>query len=409
MRKILVLWLLMNITTICCKCLSIDEFFKTSLNDPSYLVQKDITTLNESIGNGFWGLQSAEIRYSVEDFTFNEYQYGIRFLPKGFGETRANKNYLNAFKELKEYEKEQFLSETLKLRAIMIFEYFETKKLTQLNQNLIDLYRDIFTVMKKRYYLDADFNINRIISTENKISSLQLREIQLSEKLSRIKYNIKIISQIDTDDIFTNEKLIDIKEIEKNIDSDTSKHVDNFSLLAIKQNLILQKAEYKLDLAKSRNFIKFIDVDYKSSYDTKTSFSIGVGIKIPFIENNKLSFLQQQEKILKTNAEFQSKQKYLQEEKIVIKTTIKNLILEYYILKERKDKVWADKSYKKHFDIDEGEPEILLNLRESAFITEIELIKISFLIRSKYIEYMDIIGRITQDEVASLVLGGKIK
>ncbi len=385
---------------------SISAFLKTAGKDYSLENHDELLRYYKDAGSGTPWIEKAEIRTSTDEFDIEREKYALRFYPRGFGETNAAEKYLQSAERTGKIERTKLLAKALKKRANIILDYFETKEMIRINTEHIAVYRDIITVIKKRNSADVDFDVNALIEAENKLSDLQMTEVQLGERLERVFFRIKkIIGETNLSLFFENEKLIPIEKIEAKLSSIDLKNSVNLDLQVGEENIRLAEERYELEKAKARNYLSFLEIGYdsKDRDENKKAISLEVAFKLPFIESDQLDLNQRKARVLMEKLSFVTEKETLSEEQFALQSTLRKLIGEYKILIERKTSGSAELSFKKYLTIQGINPATLLAIKENMLKSDSKLIEITFLIRNRFLDLMDLSGNINMESVAGFI------
>ena len=371
--------------------LSADEDFK--LKNHSELVDY----YNNSSGSTPF-FDKIEFRAELEDFDKFDQQYSLRFYPKGWGETKSGNKVARIMKEENEIEHEEYFNNALEERYELLLDYLETTALIDHYKKLQEVYTDRITVLNKLAQTAEEFDIVSIISAEDKLIDLQLDVVELEDKLTNLTHKIRVIAGKDMEIAFDENSIVSVEQIKKQLpQTDSITEIDNISIRNRKMKIELAKSEYDLEVAKTRDYISYFKLDYKTEdyKEPNKSFAIGLGFKLPFINPDMEDINEKKAKHIEEKLKLEYAVRENMEDVISITRSMNRLFAKHDILVQRKESGNAATSFKKYMEMDGINPVTLLTLNESMLEGDIRLIKIRTSLRFKYIKLLNVLGKLT--------------
>lgn len=353
-----------------------------------------------------------EFRAELEDFDRFDQQYSLRFYPKGWGETKSSRNIASLMKEENKMEHEEYYNNALGQRYELILSYVETSALIEHYKKLQTVYNDRITVLNKLAETAEEFDVVEIISAEDKLIDLQLDLVKLEDILTNLTHKIGVIAGKDIEVAFDEKSIIDIRQIKKQLPQVKKvSGIENISIRNRKLKIELAKSKYELEVAKTRDYISFFKLDYKTQdyKEPNKSFSIGIGLKLPFINPEKDEINERKARHIEEKLKLEDTLRRNQETVISITRSMNRMFAQYDILSQRKESGNAATSFKKYMEMDGINPITLLKLKESMLEGDIRLIKIKTNIRMKYIRLLNELGELSEKPIKNHLSPGREK
>ncbi|MGR3220494.1 MAG: hypothetical protein ACUZ8H_11875, partial [Candidatus Anammoxibacter sp.] len=339
-----------------------------------------------------------EFRTQTNEFELNKQRYSVRLYPKGFGATKAGKQVYNATMESGKVEHVMLLHRALKKRYLLVIGLLHAVKILKLNKELIVVHEDRVTVLEKSRN-NINFDINDLVVAEDDYTNLQLELIGLESSMSGIMDSIRIYMPTEGPVEFNTVNLADIELIEKN----TRKPVftidpDNIYLKGGNLRLKLAKDRYALEKAENRKYINFLEVSFDNdeSRDAAKAYSLQLAINLPFVNSRRLDINRRKLKFLTAKGRYEELKISLTENLRILSGDMERLFKQYRVLIKRKETGSAESSLKRYIQLEGGDPLVLLVMRESILKNDIQLETIWYEIYTKYIELLDIVGKLSE-------------
>ncbi len=409
--KNFVLLILLFISSLSSQKLTIAKFISTINQDFKIKNQYELIDYYEKSSMSTPFIDKIEFRTELEDFDKYEQKYSLRISPKGFGETasRAKVTQMTKVENIIEYE--EYYNLALKERYSLILDYVETQNLINHYQELRKIYKDRITVFKKVIETSEECDMVMLITAEDKLFNLELELVKLENIFTGLSSKIHSLAEGEID--FRN--LISINKIKQELK--LLKKMPSFDNIKVKNKKLkaeLAKSKYELELAKARDYLSFLELgyntkDYNKSHQYKKAFSIGLGIKLPFINPDRDRINERKARYLEEKLKLESSLRENKEKILSSTRSLERYLKQYEILLKRKQSGNAVTSFKKYQEVDGANPITLLKLKESVLDNEILLVKIKKNIRSKYIEILDELGKLTQKPLQNYLLAKEEK
>ncbi|MGD9210943.1 MAG: hypothetical protein PVI90_09200 [Desulfobacteraceae bacterium] len=326
--------------------------------------------------------------------------YQLRIFPKAWGETRYSRRLLDTLVKGDTLDQTYYLGNALKERYHLVLEYIQSTDLLKTYKTLEIVYSDLINVLQQQSATNVVNDIVSFIDAEDKLTKLQLKIIDHENRLTGVEAAINKIAGNKTSINFKNEDIIKISKIAAVIDKIDPKIEDsNVYLERSKFKSTLTESELELEQAKSHDYISFFQVSYdvdedKEDWDRRTSFE--VGFKLPFINVNNEEIWQKRKALKK------EKSQYEQEKAKNLKTTFQllreqeKLLAQFELLKRKHKDGKAADALNKQLAMEGADPVDLLKLKESILENDIRITELNFLIRTNFIELLDLTGRLTR-------------
>lgn len=258
--------------------------FLSSINE-SNLVYIDSTTTAQLNDKNYSIpiIKSAQFRLETRRFVETFQEYSLRIKPNSIrAMSNQNNIYRSKIEEIR-LSNQIKINEELKSRYLILIDY-------AFNQKIFDSYlirqqqlKDKLELLKYKVY-DENFDIKDLIESEEDLLATNLKLIQLQktnkDQLSYVKKTLDLEESsidINFENLIHPEQVINFK-----IPDSISYEYLFVSLQKLKMNTI--KNEMKLSVAKSKQFLDFVQAKYigKSDNVFEDNLSLGLGINLPF-------------------------------------------------------------------------------------------------------------------------------
>ena len=382
--------------------LTIEEFLLSADEDFKLKNHSELVDYYDNSSTSTPLLDKIEFRAELEDFNKFDQQYSLRFYPKGWGVTKNGNKVARIMKEDNKIEHEEYFNNALEERYQLLLNYLETTALIDHYKKLQVIYKDRITVLNKLAQTAEEFDIVTIISAEDKLIDLQLDIVELEDNLTSLTHKIGVIAGKNVEIAFDESSIVSVEQIKKQLPlTDSITEIDNISIRNRKLKIELAKSEYDLEVAKTRDYISYFKLDYKTEdyKEPNKSFSIGLGFKLPFINPDRDDINEKKAKHIEEKLKLEYAVRENMEDVISITRSMNRLFAKHDILLQRKESGNAATSFKKYMEMDGINPITLLKLKESMLEGDIRLIKIRTNIRLKYIKLLNVLGKLTEKPI----------
>lgn len=233
-------------------------------------------------------LKNVQFRTESRDLRLKRQEYALRIKPNSlWARSNQKKIYQNRIEELEIQNKIGF-NQALKDRYLRVLKY-------TFNTNLISLYQekrlqleDKLRILGQSIY-DSNFDVKDLIETEEELLSTQLKLSSLEEIKLNQQFFLKEEGDFKNGNIeFNLEDLIGTKQI-----CESSVHeiqgVETLGVTFQKLKLTTLENEMKFDAANTKQVFDYVQAKYggKNSFLFDESFSISIGINLPFFGNTR--------------------------------------------------------------------------------------------------------------------------
>ena len=250
------------------KLVYIDSATTAQLNDKNYSIPI---------------IKSAQFRLETRRFVETFQEYSLRVKPNSI-RAMSNQNDLYRSKiEVVRLSNQIKINEELKNRYLILIEFVFTKKIIDSYLIRQQQLKDKLELLKHKVY-DENFDIKDLIESEEDLMATNLKLIQL-QKINKDQLSyLKETLELEENAIDINfENLIHPEQVMNFNVPDSIPHEYLFvSLQKLKLNII--ENEMKLSVAKSKQFLDFVQAKYigKSENIFEDNLSLGLGINLPF-------------------------------------------------------------------------------------------------------------------------------
>jgi len=341
-----------------------------------------------------------EIRTETDEFDISRQQYSVRLYPNGWKETENGTKVHHATMTWNRAQLDLLVHQLLVKRYLLVIDFLFNRNLLTLKEQLDAVFDDRINVLHQRSS-SLDFDINDLIETESDQTRLKLELIELESNKDSIEDQIRAYTQIKESidiDIDTG-NLPGIDMIEAMIrEGDPLSDDRNIYLVNARSRAELAQSQYLLEIAESKKYISFFETayDYQQREDSAKAFSLGFGIRLPFVNTNRLDINQSHLKQLGEKGRYLDLKNELSDKISFLFRDLNRLFKQHRILSEKKkgNQPFSPLNiYRQYKGID---PLILLKIREIGLSTDIRYANIDRDLYIKYIEWLDISGMLSE-------------
>ena len=258
--------------------------FLSSINESNLVYIDSATTAQLNDKNySIPIIKSAQFRLETRRFIETFQEYSLRIKPNSI-RLMSNQNdlYRSKIEEVR-LGNQIKINEELKNRYLILIDYVFTQKINDSYLIRQQQLKDKLELLKHRVY-DENFDIKDLIESEEDLMATNLKLIQLQktnkDQLSYLKETLELEDNaidINFENLIHPEQVMNFKV------PDSIPHEYLFVSLQ-KLNLNTIENEMKLSVAKSKQFLDFIQAKYigKSENIFEDNLSLGLGINLPF-------------------------------------------------------------------------------------------------------------------------------
>jgi len=381
---------------------TISSFLKTAKDD--YLVKNhgELVSYFENASTSTPYFDKIEFRTQTEDFDIMKQDYAIRLYPKGWGETEYAETLHETRKKVNNIEHKTLFNSALKNRYELIIKYLELRAKIDLQKKLIVLYKDKINVLEMKSVNSVNFDITTIISAEDVLVDLQIDLVRLEDDFANVVNNIEQIVGRGAKILFDGKRVMEASSIENIVGKiEPGLQKDNIFLRHRKLRVEMAEKKYQLEVAKNNDFLSFFEFGYDSKEydDPEKAVTLEFALKFPFINPDRDNINIRKLKHLEEKLKYADQERETSKKISLLTRSLKRLIAQYHILGSRKEKGSAKTSFQKYLEMDGIDPLPLLKIKESILRSNIRITRINFLIRTKYIQLMNILGKLSEKPV----------
>jgi hypothetical protein len=391
-------------------------------------VNEDSSLMNQT--KTIKSLQKSSVRFPIIDeiefkmgsaapfspnYSWSQRQrYSARITPNGIGETfMAGKVYKISL-DYNIHKKEMLLNSFLKKRYLIISELLYGKTILKRSLEHKILLEDRIAVLEKMSTLE-DFDFTDLVKAQKDFSKLNLEIIE-HKNLVDISENhfraiMPLIGDIELDTI----GLIEINAI-KDLINKSSLNIDNENVYLKESVLKMDAAQslYKLESKDNRRILSFLEFGFdadkyadekadkiknkgnKDKYEFNKAFNMELGLTLPIRGLSRIDDNKRMLKMVEEQEEYSSNKEELEEIARILQGEIHTLVEQYNFLADRRKEMNPESVLNKYMALDGEDPLVLLKIKENINENETMLEEVKFLIYGKYIEVMDITGRLCE-------------
>lgn len=430
-----------------------ESLIESAKMDPRYeAAQKRAEAMSSGQGLKLW--DKVELRYQMDGFSLAKHDFELRFVPKSFGESSADRHNYEANKS---YEQARFAVE----RSLLLYDRYERgvryvirKKISEINKQLFQVNSDRIEVLHLKAG-SATFNPEDLMSALEKNSSLKADLISDSTALRDAELKMKLwvpdFESVDLDSAF----LPTMEELEKNL-AESSNVTENFPQVAMaKGKRDVEVANAEQDVSKTRDYISHIGVgysmrigsrmekyktlepadvygtgmyaEYRDKFEKETGckstygctgtadvlvpdfdnrkdadkFFLNVAVRLPFFDSNKDADLRKQVATLDAESDYLDDVRDISQKVARLSEEITALIAQWKLQKEFVEQVNAGSIFEQFANNAGSDPLLLLRARESALESDLRAVKLEYDIFVRYLELLDYAGGLARLDAAN--------
>lgn len=391
--------------------ISTSDFLATAKQD--YLLDyqnEKIDFLNNSSSNTPF-LERIELRAGTSEgaHSSSRQRYGVRIYPTGWGESSTAKKVYNTSVNLSTAQYDLLLHQALKKRYVLVVDFLHSKKMLELQNELLVLYKDKVSVLRQGQD-NINFDFNDLIEAENEYTSLQLEHVSLKERMRSIQGLIQLYLSSDNPVEFDTETMVEIDAM-KNIIEQVCSTPESENVYLRESAIRTERAKnrYHLEQSENRRFLSFFEASYdeeeRNDYDDKFFFRLG--IKLPFVNSGRLDANRRKLAYLTEKGRSEELKRTLSENQRVFYDGLQRLIAQHEVLTKRKEEINFESSLKTYSALEGVTPLVLLKIRESVLQNKSILETIRYEFCTTYIELLDVTGALSAKPLRNYLSSGQ--
>ena len=386
--------------------LSVDEFILSAKADASLVDQiKSVRILEHSKSNTPL-FREVQFRTETEEFDPTRQKYSLRFYPNGWGETDAGVQYDGAYLAGNNAQTDMLLHDLIKMRYLLVIELTHLMNMKKLNNELLIGYGDSVHVLKES--VDSpDFDISDYININNSFTDTRLDLVSINNDISSINNDIirclesSGVNKVNDSDIirFDTSDMIEIEAVHRNTAGFmTTDFNENIYLKINETELEIKKHKYDLEEAKSKRLIDYFQLSYDADEfnDHRKAFSVGIGIKLPFVNSNRRDIAADKMKYLNEKRNYEKQKRELSEQISKRIADLNSKIFQYNILKQADKDGELESLLNIYMNFESANPMTVIKIKEKIIKRDMALEKKRHEIYLDYIDLLDISGKLSE-------------
>jgi len=159
--------------------------------------------------------------------------------------------------------------------------------------------------------------------------------------------------------------------------------------------------EFNLAKAERKRYIDFLEANYdmEEQNELNRALSLEIGISLPIVNPNRLEINRGMQDSLDEKLRYEEEKRNVAKQIIINSQELKGLLDQYAVLSGKRRSGMAGSSLEAYLGIEGFDPLALLEFKESILKTDIALEKINYQIYTKYIELLDISGKLIEKPI----------
>lgn len=389
---------------------AIKNFLLTAQKDYAVVAQQGNASVLKSSSFSLPLLNDIQFDIRNRAYQFDKQRYTLQVEPRGFGETRASKNYYTSQVGLAEKEIQLCLNDALKLRYTYIIDLLERQAMQRAYGEMTAVYEDRIKVLEKTTY-SSDFDLSAIITAEEELTKLKAQDIEEQKEILVLKREIArylndtAFTEFDTAGLIAVETIGErVAQVPQEIDT------NNVYLNTYRNRFETAEKRYRLEMAQSRRYITSLSFSYDhgsmldelerrkddKDFDLNNAYILQIGFRIPYLTTDKREIGRRNVDFLSNRESYEQLKRDLAYRMSKDRDDIQALITQYRYLKARENEVDAQASLKKYLQMSGVDPLMLLSIKEVILKNALKKEKTRFAIIRNYLRVLDVTGQLSQ-------------
>lgn len=382
------------------------QFLSTAKSDYALRNRRELTDYYKNAPRSTPYLDRVEFRTETGRFDILRQTYALRVYPKGWGETSYTRQLSSVTKQANELANQSAFNSALRRRYALVLDYLEIVSLLGLHTQLLAVLEDRITVLRKQRTTVVNFDVTTLITAENKFIDQRLELVRLRDRLTSVTHKIETASGSPDKPAFKADELLPIARIASLARTVQGKGgVDNIYLQRRRLRIERADAQYHLEVAKNRDYLRFLKVEFDTEdYDQPVrAFSIGLALKLPFINPDRDATTRRKVRLLDEKLRYEEELRETSERIVSLSRSLLRMVSQHKILTDRMQRNDAETSFKRYMAMDGINPLTLLKIKESILKGDVRLVRIENDIRKRHVELLDLLGRLAQRPLRNLI------
>lgn len=420
-------------------------------DDPRYqTAQKRAEMTSSGRSTKLW--DKMELRYKLDGFSFASHDFELRFVPKSFGESAADKDHWDAQAA---YQKAHLAAD----RGVLLYDRYERgihyllrKRINQLTKELYQVNLDRIEVLHLKSGAPS-FNPQDLMDAIEKEADLRAELISDSTSMeyyaNKLRQWVPDFDSIELDSTW----LPSIDDVIQQLGDGVTVN-ENFPLIAMAAGKMKEeKSKARQDNAKDRDYISHIGIgyslqieslmekykdldaydvygtgayaDYRSEFESKTGctsqmgctstarvlvpdtdnrktadkFFANLAFRLPFFDSNKDSELRTQVADLDAEGDYMDDVRDVNQKVAKLVEEINSLVAQWKVQKEFVEQVSSNSIFEQFAKNAGSDPLLQLRARESAIASTMKSIKLENEIYNRYLSLLQYAGVLSEEGV----------
>ena len=324
----------------------------------------------------------------------------LRFYPRAAGEAAYSSRLTRLVWESGGMDMDAAIRIAFRKRYQLVLDYCRTASLLNYHRSLAMVLQDRETVLRRKVTTDMSHDVGAFLSARDRLADARLTIAALKSRMEGLCREIHQAAGFAAEIAFDEGGLIMVDRIDAILSNLNPALDENMDLLRLRQKANATDAEYRLEIAKKNKLIEFIEISHAIQDDEKGETSLELGIRLPFIGSGREALWRCQMSALRDQGRYEEEKTALLEKTEAMVQGITELIRQYQCREQLFDRCREDSggmvSLEKQLSAAGSDPLNLLKLKETGTLSDIKRCELAFEIRSRFIELLDITGRLTQ-------------
>ena len=341
-----------------------DQYLSFEAQEEPLPYQESIDFLNHK-AKGMPMIDNYEFRTETDEMEFLRQRYQFRMQFNSSDERKAYDKILLANKDKYKWLQSKYELDKWEEKYKNIIDlYFNQLEFEMLKEELI-LLEDKKTILTKILNNDVNGDISDWISNENDILDLRTDSMELVHRRNEIGQKIfksdRTVPSIDGTSWIG---LADLQKVLDEVLENEQLHPDDGLVVAEEK---MANAEYQLELAESKKWLEFAQIQYQSDDDLnfQKELSFGTSIVIPHKNNNRARKNETALDLLEKNYETIKEHEDRKNELLLERARFNDLVQQYEVYKEMREGQQLESMYDSYESEKLVSPLVLIGLRRS--------------------------------------------
>jgi hypothetical protein len=388
--------------------LTMAQFLATASKDYRLRNHEELTDYFKNARTSTPYLNRIELR-AESDFDRPRQRYELRVYPKGWGETRHTRELTEVTDQSNRLADRAIFNSALQERYDLLLDHLELTGLLDLQRQLLAVYNDRITVLRRKSASVPDFDVTALLSAENQLVDKRLAIIRLQNRLTSIRHRMALIAGHPAEIAVPRDDLLPIAEIARLARRARrvrpTRDIDNIYLQRRRVRVKRADVRYRLEVARDRDYLRFFKVEFETDRhdQLERAFTVGLALKLPFINPDRHEANRRKVRYLEQKLRLEQERRETSERVISHSRALLRLLAQQKVLRDRKDRGDAEASFRRYLAMDGIDPLLLLKVKESILEGDIRLTEIENAIRKRHVALLDVLGRLGQRPLRNVI------